>query len=104
MIQILYYNHFVNSCAFFCLLRQEDVFRAFPSEDEVKHSNDPPRALLKFDGGSFEPIKFFSKIFFTGSLTGSESEIFRFDKPIKVILVEATSSCYQFMLRISESL
>ena len=31
-------------------------------------------------------------IFFTGSLTGSESEIYRFDQATEVIWVEATSS------------
>ena len=63
--------------------RQEDVFRAFTPEDEVKHSNDPPRVPLKFDGGS--------ENFFTGSLTGSESKIHR-------------SSYYQLLIGISASL
>ena len=35
-------------------------------------------------GGSFEPKKF-SGNFFTGSLTGSESEIHRFDQPTEFI-------------------
>ena len=52
-----------NSCVFFCRLKDKRVFFA----------------LLGSKGGSFEPINFFSKIFFTGSLTGSQSEIHRFE-------------------------
>ena len=85
--------------SFLSLKRQEGVFRTFRPEDEVKHSNDHRRALLKFDGGSFEPIQFFSENFFTGSWTESwtgswtgswtesESKIHGLDQPTEVILV-----------------
>ena len=43
-------------------------------------SNVPPKVPLKFEGGSFEPIKIYSIILFAGSLTGSESEIHIFDQ------------------------
>ena len=43
--------------------RQGGDFRAFRPEDEVKHSNDPLKSPLKFDGGSFEPKNFFRKFF-----------------------------------------
>ena len=42
--------------------------------------------------------------FFTGRLTGSESEIRRFDQSTEVICVMATSSYHQFFLPISGSL
>ena len=48
---------------FLSFKRQEGVFRAFRPENEVKHSNDPPRVPMEFDGGSFEPIKFFRNFF-----------------------------------------
>ena len=60
----------VNSCVFLSFQRQEGVFPAFRPEDEVKHSNDPLRVPLKFDGGYFEPIKKL-RIFCTGSATSS---------------------------------
>jgi len=50
---------------------------------------------MKFEGGSFEPIKIFAKNFFTGSLSGSEPEIHRFG---------TTYTCYQLSLFISGSL
>ena len=55
---------------FLSFKRFEGVSWAFRPEDEVKYSNDPK---LKFDGGSFEPLKNSLKIFFTGS----ESKIIR---------------------------
>ena len=70
---------------FLSFKRQEGVFWAFRPEDEVKHSNDPQESPLKFDGGFFEPIKFFLKIFFTGSLTGNESETHGFDQSTESI-------------------
>ena len=77
--------------------RREGVFRAFRPEDEGKYLNDPRRVPLKFDGLSFELFK----KNFTGSLTGSESKIHRFDQATEVISVEVTSSYYKFLLRIS---
>ena len=103
----------VNSYVLFCLLNDKRVF--FGLFDQKKVSNfefniivkRPPKTPLKFDSGSFETIKKFSKIFFTGSLTGSGSEIHRFYQATEVIWVEgleATSSYYQFLQRISGSL
>jgi len=40
---------------------------------------------MKFEGGSFEPIKKFLKIFFTGSLSGSGPEIHRFVQTIEEV-------------------
>ena len=86
---------------FLSFQRQEGGFPAFRPKDEV---NDPLILPLKLNDGSFEPLKNCSKIFFTGSLTGSESEIHRFDQSTEVIWVRAISSYHQFLLPISGSL
>ena len=57
----------------------------------------------KFDGGSFEPIKVFPKIFFTGSFSGSGPEIHRSVRTLEEVWVGTTYSCYQFSLFISSS-
>ena len=93
----------LNSCVFFCLLKDKRMFFGLSTRRWSKMLKQPPRVHLKFDDGSFEPIKN-SKIVFTGSLTGSGSEIHRFYQATEVIWVEATSSCSQFLLRISGSL
>ena len=82
-----------NSCILFC-----------PFFDQKMKSSHKMTPKSPPDGGSFEPIKIFSKIFFTGSLTGSEPENNTFDQPTEDLWVEATSSFYQFLLRISGSL
>ena len=66
---------------FLSFKRQRGVFRDFGPLNEVLGKIDPPIVPLKFQGGSFELIKIFWKIFFTGSLTGSEPEIQRFLQP-----------------------
>jgi len=58
--------HIISYKAFEFKMFVMNSYRAFRPEDKVKHSNDPSRVPLKFDGGSFEPIKFF---------IGSESEV-----------------------------
>ena len=63
-----------------------------------------PKTPLKFDGGSFEPIKKFRKFFFIGSLTGSESENHRYDQSAEVIWIKATSSYYLCLPGMSGSL
>ena len=51
---------------------------------------------LEFKGGTFERIKKFSKIFVTGSLTGSEPEIQRFVKPAEqYAFMLSASALYQ---------
>ena len=42
---------------------QEGVFRDFGPQNEAVGKNDPPRVLLKFEGGSFELIKKIRKFF-----------------------------------------
>jgi len=40
---------------------------------------------MKFEGGSFEPIKFFPKNFFTGSFSGIGPEIHRFVRTLEEV-------------------
>ena len=65
--------------------RKEGFFRNVGLLNEVLGKIDPPIVPLKFQGGSFELIKIFEKIFFTGSLTGSEPEIREFLQPTEQI-------------------
>ena len=58
---------------------------------------------MNFESGSFEPINFFPKIFFTGSFSGSGPEIHRFVRILEDVWVGATNSCYQLSLFINGS-
>ena len=58
---------------------------------------------MKFEGGSFEPIKNFPKNFFTGSFSGSGPEMHRFVWTLEQVWVWATYSCYELSLFISGS-
>ena len=82
---------------------QEGVFRDFRPLNVAECKNDPQRVPMKFEGGSFEPIKIFPKIFFTGSFSGSGPEIHRFVQTLEEVWVRATYSCNQLSLFISGS-
>ena len=81
----IFYLTTFNSCVLFCLLKDKRVFFGHPDQKMKSNIKMTPKTTLKFDGGSFEAIKFFSKFFFTGCLTGSESENRRYDQPAEVI-------------------
>ena len=83
---------------------QEGVFRDFKPLNVAECKNDPQRVPMKFEGGSFEPIKIFPKIFFTGSFSGSGPEIHRFFRILEEAWVGATYSCYQLSLFMSKNL
>ena len=64
---------------------QRGVFRDFRPLNVAECKNDPQRVPMKFEGGSFEPIKIFPKIFFTGSFSGSGPEIHRFVRTLEEV-------------------
>ena len=81
---------------------QEGVFRDFGPQNEAVGKNDPPRVLLKFEGGSFELIKKFEN-FFTGRLSGSGPEIHRLVDATEEISVRTTSVPYKLSFLIHSS-
>ena len=77
---------------------QEGVFRDFGPQNEAVGKNDPPRVLLKFEGGSFELIKKFEN-FFTGRLSGSGPEIHRLvDATEEISLISYQSEQHLFLI------
>ena len=58
---------------------------------------------MKFECGSFGPIKNFPKNFFTGRFSGSGPEMHRFVRTLEEVWVGAIYSCYERSLFISGS-
>ena len=91
-----YFFHF-NSCVLFCLFKDQRVFFGLIDQNMKSNIKKTPKSrppeIWRF---FWTNIKSFEKIFFTGSLTGSESEIHKFDQATEIIWVEITSSYYQF--------
>ena len=75
-----------NSCVGIWILKSKRVFLCDLRPLNVAEcKNDPQRVPMKFEGGSFEPIKIFPKIFFTGSFSGSGPEIHRFVRTLEEV-------------------